>query len=45
MDRPAPNPFRLIGIVVALAALLILAGYALSIPYSAQAKPKMTILG
>lgn len=33
MDRPAPNPLRMIGILVTFACLMGLAGYALSIPY------------
>lgn len=34
MDRPAPNPLRLIGILVTWACLIGLAGYALTIVYT-----------
>jgi len=33
MDRPAPNAFRLVGIVLTWLVMLGLAAYALSIPY------------
>lgn len=33
MDRPAPNALRVIGILTTFLGLLILAGYALSLPY------------
>jgi uncharacterized membrane protein YecN with MAPEG domain len=33
MDRPAPNPFRMIGIAGTMLTLLALAGYALATPY------------
>ena len=33
MDRPAPNPLRMGGILVTFLILLGLAGYALSLPY------------
>ena len=33
MDRPAPNPFRMIGIAGTMLTLLVLAGYALATPY------------
>ena len=37
MDRPAPNPFRMIGIVGTMLTLLALAVYALATPYLAPA--------
>lgn len=33
MDRPAPNPFRMVGAIITIFTTLGLAGYALSIPY------------
>jgi uncharacterized membrane protein YecN with MAPEG domain len=45
MDRPTPNPFRLIGIMLTFVILLGLSIYALAIPYLAPAAPVMTILG
>lgn len=35
MDRPAPNPFRMGGIMVTFLCLLGLAGYGLTLPYLA----------
>jgi uncharacterized membrane protein YecN with MAPEG domain len=37
MDRPAPNPFRAIGIGGTLLMTLVLAGYALAMPYLTRA--------
>jgi uncharacterized membrane protein YecN with MAPEG domain len=37
MDRPAPNPFRMIGIGGTMLCLLALAGYALATPYLSAA--------
>ena len=34
MDRPAPNPLRMGGIIITWAVLIGLAAYALSLPYS-----------
>ena len=45
MDRPAPNPLRMIGILLTFLILLGLSIYALVIPYLAPATPVMTILG
>ena len=39
MDRPAPNPLRLGGIIVTFLVLLGLAGYALTLSYSAGTVP------
>ena len=36
MDRPAPNPFRMVGTIITWAMLVGLAAYALTIPYSSQ---------
>ncbi len=38
MDRPAPNALRLLGIVATWLVLLVLAAYALSIPYLDKAR-------
>ena len=37
MDRPAPNPLRLGGIIGTMLPLIVLAGYALATPYLAPA--------
>lgn len=37
MDRPAPNPFRMIGMMVTLTVMIGLGGYAAAIPYLAPA--------
>jgi uncharacterized membrane protein YecN with MAPEG domain len=39
MDRPAPNPFRIIGFSGTVLALLALAGYALATPYLTPIAP------
>ncbi len=39
MDRPAPNPLRMGGIVVTWLVLVGLAGYALAIPYLDRGQP------
>ncbi len=39
MDRPAPNPLRMGGIVVTWLVLVGLAGYALTIPYLDRGQP------
>ncbi len=44
MDRPAPNPLRIGGMVLTYLPLLILAGYALAIPYT-EPRLDMTIAG
>lgn len=44
MDRPAPNPFRMAGILVTFAVLLGLSIYALTIPYLTPAAPVTTIV-
>ncbi len=45
MDRPAPNPFRMIGILATFAILLGLAIYAIAIPYLAPAHAVTTVVG
>lgn len=49
MDRPAPNPYRAIGIGGTLLATLALAGYALATPYlsrsAGSAATTMTVTG
>jgi len=39
MDRPAPNPMRMGGIIVTMATLLGLALYAIAIPYLDRGRP------
>lgn len=39
MDRPAPNPLRMGGILVTWLVLVGLAGYALTIPYLERGRP------
>ncbi|WP_156677768.1 MAPEG family protein [Sphingomonas profundi] len=45
MDRAAPNPFRMIGILATFAILLGLSLYAIAIPYLVPAAPVTTIIG
>ena len=45
MDRPAPNPLRMGGILVTFVILLGLSIYALSIPYLVPTGPVTTIVG
>ena len=42
MDRKAPNPMRMIGIILTLLSLLIAAVYAISIPYLDSMAPAVT---
>ena len=42
MDRPAPNPLRMGGIIVTWAVLVGLAAYALAIPYLTRAEAPIT---
>jgi uncharacterized protein len=39
MDRPAPNPFRMIGALLTWLVLLGLAAYAIAIPYLDRGRP------
>jgi uncharacterized protein len=45
MDRRAPNPLRMGGIIVTFLILIGLSGYALSIPYLTPAAPVTAIVG
>jgi uncharacterized membrane protein YecN with MAPEG domain len=36
MDRPAPNPYRILGIVLTLVSLLLLVGWAIAISYGVK---------
>jgi hypothetical protein len=42
MDRPAPNALRVVGMVLTWIALLALAAYAISIPYTDRKSPQVT---
>ena len=42
MDRPTVNPLRMVGIVVSLLALLVLAIYAIAIPYLERREAPVT---
>ena len=45
MDRKAPNPLRMAGILLTFLILLGLAGYALYLPYVAMTPPQPTMIG